>query len=58
MDINRYICRAALKLQEIINLLSNILVSLAELNCELNQTFLLQCFLYKIGNISGCFIAL
>lgn len=58
MDINRYICRAALKLQEIINLLSNILVSLTELNCELNQTLLLHRFIYKRDNINVCFITL
>lgn len=58
MDINRYICRAALKLQEIINLLSNILVSLAELNCELNQTFLLHRFIYKRDNMNTWFITL
>jgi hypothetical protein len=38
---NAYICGVVVRLQEIINLLLNILVSFTELNYELNQVFLL-----------------
>ena len=38
---NAYICGVVVRLQEIINLLLNILVSFTKLNYELNQVFLL-----------------
>ena len=38
---NAYICGVVVRLQKIINLLLNILVSFTELNYELNQVFLL-----------------